>query len=442
MKFILILAAALMLISGCTASKISTQQPAPAPLLRQLPEAKTSAVSAGQPQGELTLVQAISLALQRNPQLSVFSLEIRAREAAALQAALLPNPELNVELENFAGNGALSAFKSTETTVSLGQLIELAGKRQKRARIAVLEGELAAWDYQTQRLNVFTQVVTAFNKVLAAQKQVQLNLDVLALAEEFKANIARRVQAGRLSPAELSRAQVEVANARIALQRSQKLLTAARLELAATWGAPQAVFKQVRGNLDQLVPLPQINKLQVLLEQNPELARWQTVTKQRLAMQDLAKAGRIPDPSINAGWRRFNDSGDQAFVAGFSIPLPFFNRNQGAVQEAAVRLNQSVWQEKSRRIALQSRLHSQYQMLLAAHEALLALKQKIIPQARQAFETINRGYQQGKFGFLDVLDARRTLFSSREAYLQNVLDYQQIRAQIERLIGQSLENIE
>ena len=128
-------------------------------------------------------------------------------------------------------------------------------------------------------------------------------------------------------------------------------------------------------------------------------------------------------------------------MAGLSIPLPLFNRIQGAVQEAAIRLNQSEWQERTGRIELQTMLSSQYKMLLAAYESLQSLKEEIIPQAQQAFETINKGYQQGKFGFLDVLDARRTLFSSREAYLQNLTDYQQIRAQIERLIGQSLESV-
>ncbi len=441
MKFIRMLGIAAMIISSCAATRTGAQRPTPAPLIKQIPAAELSLSVAKQPQGTLTLPQALSLALKRNPQLFVFSLEIRAREAATLQAALFPNPEIDVEMENFAGSGAQSAFKSTETTVSVGQLIELAGKREKRTRIAALESDLAAYKYQAVQLDVFTHVVMSFNKVLAAQKFVKLNQDLLALAEEFRKNIARRVQAGRFSPAELSRADVEVANARIALQRRQKALNAARQELASTWGSPQAVFNQAAGNFELVATVPDAEKLQKLLEQNPDLARWQTVKKQRQTAQKLAGAGRIPDPVLSAGWRKFNESGDQAFVAGLSIPLPLFNRNQGAVQEAAVRLKQSAVQERSQRLRLQTLLNRKYQMLLAAYESLRSLKEEIVPQARQAFETINKGYLQGKFGFLDVLDARRSLFASREAYLQNLTDYQQIRTQIERLIGQSIEKI-
>lgn len=410
------------------------------PLLKDVAASKASP-DVKPPRGELTLRQALKLALQHNPQLTVYSLEIRTREAAALQAALWPNPELTVDVENFAGSGALSAFKSNETTISVGQLFELAGKRQKRARVAGLAVESATYDYRAKQLDVFTRVVMAFNHVLASQQFVELNLDLLTLAQEFKENIVRRVKAGRLSPVELSRADVEVANARISLLRSQKTLTAARLGLASIWGATQASFSKVSGNMENVTAVPRIDRLMNRLTQNPDLARWQVIKKQRLVEQNLARAMRIPDPVINAGWRKLNESGSQAFVAGLSIPLPFFNRNQGAIQETTVRLKQSAWQERFVRLKLQTLLKQKYQTLLAAYESLQSLKNEIIPQARNAFATINDGYQQGKFGFLDVLDARRTLFASREAYLRNLKDYHRTRAQIERLIGQSLANV-
>jgi len=92
-----------------------------------------------EPTGVLTLPQAQALALLQNPKLAAFGWEVRAREAQILQAGLRPNPEVEVEVENFAGSGALQAFRGTEITILLSQLIELAGKRHKRARVAALE---------------------------------------------------------------------------------------------------------------------------------------------------------------------------------------------------------------------------------------------------------------------------------------------------------------
>ncbi|MGH8035514.1 MAG: hypothetical protein ACREO9_09830, partial [Lysobacterales bacterium] len=58
--------------------------------------------------GELTLPQAIAVALEHNPDLQVSVYELRAADARITQAGLRPNPELGLELENFAGDGDLS----------------------------------------------------------------------------------------------------------------------------------------------------------------------------------------------------------------------------------------------------------------------------------------------------------------------------------------------
>ncbi len=420
---------------------VSEAQETIPPLLKDMVHVQVTSDSTNL-RGTLTLPQALQQAMRHNPQLASFSLEIRVREAAALQASLFPNPELDVEVENFAGSGPLASFNAMETTISVGQLIELAGKRDKRKRVAILDKDLALVTFRARQLDVFVQTVSAFNKVLAGQELVKLNRELLKLARAFKKNIAHRVQAGRLSPAELSRAEVEVARARLALQRRQKELRAARLELAAVWGSKKAAFLKVNGTLEAVFKVPALAKLKKLMEQNPDVIRWEVVAKQRQALQRLARAQRIPDPFVRMGWRTFNESGDRAFIAGLSIPLPLFNRNQGAIQEASIRLKQSELQKRALLVQLQTQLYRSYQMLLAAYESIRTLKETIIPQAEEAFQTIGAGYRQGKFGFLDVLEAQRTLFASREAYLQNLTDYQLIRARIERLIGQSLTSVQ
>jgi cobalt-zinc-cadmium efflux system outer membrane protein len=66
----------------------------------------------------VTLAQAQALALLQNPRLAAFGWEVRAREAQILQAGLLPNPEVDVEVENFAGSGALRNFAVQRSSFS------------------------------------------------------------------------------------------------------------------------------------------------------------------------------------------------------------------------------------------------------------------------------------------------------------------------------------
>ena len=73
--------------------------------------------------GPITLQKAIALALIHNPELAVFSLETRAREARALQAGLLPNPNVQITVEDVAGSGAFKRIQSIAnhcTTQSIG----------------------------------------------------------------------------------------------------------------------------------------------------------------------------------------------------------------------------------------------------------------------------------------------------------------------------------
>ena len=79
-----------------------------------------------------------------------------------MQAGALPNPALATEVEDFAGSGDRRGFRGSQTTLSFAQLFELGGKRAKRRRVASLERDLAAWDFEAARLSVLTETTKAF----------------------------------------------------------------------------------------------------------------------------------------------------------------------------------------------------------------------------------------------------------------------------------------
>ena len=94
------------------------------------------------------------------------------------------------------------------TTVQLGQLVELGGKRSKRKRAAALDQDLAGWDYEIGRIQVFTETSKAFVDVLVAQKRTELNEEFVRLAEQVLDAVAERVRAGKVSPIEEVKARV------------------------------------------------------------------------------------------------------------------------------------------------------------------------------------------------------------------------------------------
>jgi cobalt-zinc-cadmium efflux system outer membrane protein len=401
-------------------------------------QAAAAPPSAG-PTGILSLHEALALALERSPELAAFSWDVRTREAQALQAGLRPNPELGLEVENFGGSGETSSFDGSETTLALGQLLETAGKRSKRRRAADLNAAVAGWEYEAARLEVFAAVVQAFSAVSAAQQRVALSAQLIRVAELAADDVDRLVAAGATSPVERTRAGVAVATARIDREAALRALEAARARLAAIWGAREVTFTSVADDLPEASTPPVLVEMRDRLERNPELARWDQELERRTAVVELERAQRYPDVFASAGVRRLTESDDTALVAELGVPLPLFDRNQGAIAAAESDLRKAEHERRAVAARLTAELETAWQELDARYVELRELRSTVVPQAREAFEGVRRGYAQGLFRNVDVLDAQRTLFELQLREIEAVQAHHEARAELERLTGTPIE---
>jgi cobalt-zinc-cadmium efflux system outer membrane protein len=195
----------------------------------------------------------------------------------------------------------------------------------------------------------------------------------------------------------------------------------------------------VAGEFEAVREIPSIQDLLIYISQNPDLARWRTEIELREAAIDLEDARGVPNFTVTAGMQRFNETNDNAFILGFSIPFPVFNRNQGAKLEARYNLSKTLEEERAAGIRIRTDLEQIYQELSSSHLEVVSLKNDVVPAAQLAFDAANEGYLQGKFGYLEVLDAQRTLFQAQGQYILALAAYHKAVADMERLIGQRLE---
>ena len=392
--------------------------------------------------GDITLAQAGALALTRSPRLAVFDFERRISDARALQAALRPNPELALEVENFAGSGDLSGFGGSEFTLSVAQLFELGGKRSSRREVARFASELATWDYEAVRLDVLSEVSRAFVAVVAAQLRIALAEDLIETARQDLAAVDRRVEAGAASPIERTRAQIALATAGMDRQSQRLALAAARVRLATTWGADQPDFGSAVGDLEQVAPPPTASLLKQRLSGNPDIARWATEQSLREASLSLERSLGKLDIVASGGFRRLEESGDNALVAGIAVPLPMANRNQGNVQAAALELAQAEKERLAATGVAQAALASAYADLSIAFESAITLREEILPAAEEAMATAESAYLKGLFNFTDVLAVRTTYLDLRERYIASLAGYHSALADLERIVAGPLGPVE
>jgi cobalt-zinc-cadmium efflux system outer membrane protein len=380
----------------------------------------------------------LTAALTNSPELMAYAWEVRAREAEALQAGMRPNPGLGVDLENWGGGGDFQELEVLETTLVLSQLIEFGGKRGKRLRLAEQEQGLASWDYETARLDVITETKKAFLQVLVAQHHLQLAAEIFRLTEEELASVMRRVKAGSTSLIESNGVRVELETQRIARDQAQHALAVARKKLTAQWGGTTPAFSEVRGNLELVSAPPSLQELFTRIDQNPALARWATEMEHRRATLDLEESLRSIDLSVGAGFRYLNEVNVGAFVLALGMPLPVFDRNQGAIKAAEMRLQGAREHRRSQEVRLKTQLGVTHDELQAHLAEIHTLRDRALPEARQALQTARDAYESGSARYLDVILFKRLLVDLKARYYTSLVRFHEIVADLEQMTGEPI----
>jgi cobalt-zinc-cadmium efflux system outer membrane protein len=393
------------------------------------------ALAVVEPPAALTLSAALALADDAHPDLLAARHDLLAEDGVVQQAGLLPNPSFSMERVD---SRRPSPDDRRETTVQLSQPLELGGKRTARVQAAQRGREGTATLLVQRRAEVRAETAAAWFAVLAAQEQLRLAQQASELAQRAAMATGRRVVAGKVSPVEQTRAQVAASTVKLELIRAHSTLATARARLAALWSNPAPQFERVDGEittLRELPALPLLAEQRARLAQAPAMQVAQAELAHRQALTQVALSRRMPDVSLTIGSKRSEELGRTQAVFGLSVPLPLFDRNQGAVLEASRRLDKARDALAATASRLEVELMQVREEYAAARAQALALRDEILPGAQSAYEAASTGFEYGKFGFLDVLDAQRTLLQAQSHYLTTLADAHRAQAAIVRILG-------
>lgn len=386
----------------------------------------------------LTLSEAVDTALSNNPNLKAFKYEISSLDGIKIQAGLIPNPEADFEAEDFLGGKELSGLRGSQYTLSVGQLFELGGKRNSRINLAENEIASTRGNYELLKLDVIADVKSTFLQLYQVQKQIEQRRKFVELNEEILKTISERVKAGRTSPAEESKVKVTLTNSRIELDRFQRTFSSIQAQLNSHLGTTGKNYIPSTVLFDSITVPPTKEEITGNIAEIPSIKLLQNEVNVRESAIELEKSLAVPDLTIRGGVRYLNELKTNSFVAGVSIPLPFFNRNQGNIQSAEVRLEQMDAIKNTQRLNVIAQLNTAYNNMLSTHNNSQLLKNSIIPEAENAYEIIRQGYIQGRFAFIDLLDAQRTLFETQTQFLLELTDYYNSLIEIENITGENL----
>ncbi|NWB55258.1 TolC family protein [Pseudomonas sp. F8002] len=376
----------------------------------------------------LTLESALQTAFANNPDMAAAQWEIDIAQGGRQQAGLIPNPVASWDAEDTRRN-------SRTTTVKLSQTLELGGKRGARIDVATRAQEAAALTLEQRRNGLRAEVIDGYYGALRAQERLDLAQRSLALAERGLVVANGRVTAGKTSPVEATRAQVQLSEIRLEFNRAQMGLSDAYRRLAASTGAASTDFQAVATQAQAAPALPSPTQLLARLEQTAELRLAELQIVQGEAALGLEKAQRIPDLDVSIGSQYDASVRERVNVVGVSMPIPLFNRNQGNVLAASRRADQARDLRNAAELRLRTETRQALDLWQTANTEVRSFNQQILPAAQSAVDSATRGFEMGKFNFLDVLDAQRTLIAARTQYLAATAQATEAWVRIERIYG-------
>ncbi|THC40228.1 TolC family protein [Massilia sp. Mn16-1_5] len=375
----------------------------------------------------LTLEEAVAKALAANAGLRATALDVAIAEGARRQAGLFRNPEVS-----FVREGTQRGTRTQ--TVQLSQVLELGGKRSARINLAERERSLAVGNLSVARTDLRAEVTAAYFDALSAQERVQIAQVSLDVASKASFAAERRVAAGRVSPVEQDRSGVALSTARLELSQAQSELSIALLTLAAYWGETVAVSRPLVAPGLDLAPVPSLNELQQRLDSSPQMRRARLQVEREEAQVGVDRSQRIPDVTLIVGSKKDDQIGRSQTVLGVSVPLPLFNRNQGSLQASLSRAEKARTELEAERLRLNQSLASAYQRTQLYREQVRTMRDDVLPRAQRVFDAAVTGFEAGKFSFLDVLDAQRTLLQIRTQYIQTQFDRYRAAADLGRFV--------
>ena len=170
------------------------------------------------------------------------------------QSRILPNPIMEFE----SGTGV-----EFETTVMISQTIILGKKRKLKIKLNELYFNKERLEYEILKQAKLTEAFKAFVSILHLQEILILQKDRISVADNLMNAVSRKVEAGKLSPAEKSRARIQLFQERLKLRSIEKSLQTSWTSISVLWGDEKSPFNQAIGDLSLLREIPTLISLEM-----------------------------------------------------------------------------------------------------------------------------------------------------------------------------------
>ncbi|WP_168567123.1 TolC family protein [Crateriforma spongiae] len=367
----------------------------------------------------LSLETIESMACSRNPTLTQAQAQIQSQLGKAIQAGLVPNPNLIYVGEQVGINGTAGEWQGA----IFQQRIVTARKLQlSRAKFLQLT-RAAEWRALEQQYQVLNDLRIQFWMTLGHQQLVELHNEILKNAEDAVVTARELYNLGQATRADMHAANIVLQRARLDLLMIRNQLKSNWYELAAIAGTRQSLTP-LSGSLEGPVTLIDFDvALDRLVSESPQIlaARAKLQADEIKVKRETVEP--IPDLVVNYGYGRNFEARDNSHALGLQVEVPLYDWNQGTIRQAESDVVRQRGEIERIEFSLQRQLAKVYQNYLTSLQNVRSYKEVMVPESRRAYEVLLDAYEEDRVEWPRVLAAQVEYYRLRTQYVQHLVSW-------------------
>lgn len=370
----------------------------------------------------LTVKQAEDMFTKNNLTLLAQHYNIEIANAQVLSARLFSNPEFNIS-NGIAGSGEPNP--AAEQSANISQLITTAGKRNKNIKLAQIGVEQARYQFFDLLRTLKNTIRTDFFTVYCQRQSEHIyDKEIKSLSQTFEA-YKEQYAKGNISQKELLRIQAQLYSLKVEFNNLIIGVDTTESQLKFLLKVP------AKATLEPIV------EGDILLKQNIEGVKYESLIDSALANRydlkyikstldyntlnlQLQKANAIPDVTASLNFDKLGSYGHNFLSAGIGIPLPLFNRNQGAIKQAKLSIDQSNIQVQNQQAQIESDVALSYKIALRQEQLNKSFEPQFSSDFNHLIEEVYKNYLKRNISLLEFLDYYDT-YKTNTLLMNNML---------------------
>lgn len=388
---------------------------------------------------ELSMDEAIEIALKNHPEVNSAQNKINASTGRFWSGISLPSPEASLSYDFIPSNNSMSNY--SEKTIGISQSMEFPYYYFLKGSKLSKEKEIAENELKLVSLGIILKVKTAYFSLLMQQEQLKLANENCALTEDFYKKAEVRYKVGDGTNLELLTAKVQYSEAINNIETQKNHLVTAAANFNYALGSNDSKTYKLIERLE-FSPLKLIPG-KIIAEADADNAQIK-ISELRVGSfaydNKLAWISLLPKISL-AYFKQTKDGVNDYYGTSFgiSIPLWFMFDHRGKIEEATANLDAAESDLQLEKNATRLKIKSSIIELTEEENQVKFYQDEILPQAEEIYRTASKSYDAGEISYLEFLQAKQILISSKRNYINYLLNYNLSVIKLEEAAGKRLK---